>query len=90
LSSNVAEEESKQKCDKYRRSFLGWVQANPDLSMKILGIDLMPVYPDYGGIMRKGCNGFAKDVMTWPVDMILGGIDAHSNSRFARQEHVVC
>lgn len=34
----------------------------------------MPVYPDYGSVMRKGCNGFAKDVMNWPVDMILGGL----------------
>lgn len=24
--------------------------------------------------MRKGCHGFVKDVMTWPVDMILGGV----------------
>lgn len=34
----------------------------------------MPVYPDYGNVMRKGCNGVARDVMNWPVDMILGGV----------------
>lgn len=32
-----------------------------------------PMYPDYGKVMTGGCGGFARGVLHWPEDMILGG-----------------
>ncbi|KAI6228220.1 Protein patched-like protein 1 [Aphelenchoides besseyi] len=63
-----------EHCKKYRTSFLKWIHNNPKTAKDVLGPKLMPVYPEYGNVMRKGCNGFARDVMNWPVDMILGGV----------------
>lgn len=34
----------------------------------------MPEYPDYGKIMTGGCQGFARNTMTWPEDLIIGGV----------------
>jgi patched 1 protein len=71
---NGTKEDQKSTCSKYRNSFLQWVDNNSTEAKEILGAKLMPVFPDYGNIMRRGCNGFAKEVMNWPVDMILGGV----------------
>lgn len=32
-----------------------------------------PVTPDYGKVVYGGCRGFAKGVMSWPQDLIIGG-----------------
>lgn len=32
------------------------------------------MYPDYGEIMTGGCQGFAKNTMVWPEDLIIGGV----------------
>lgn len=40
----------------------------------------MPVYPNYGKVMENGCQGFARNVMNWPTDMILGGIRDNGNN----------
>uniref|UniRef100_A0A914RH44 Uncharacterized protein n=1 Tax=Parascaris equorum TaxID=6256 RepID=A0A914RH44_PAREQ len=32
-----------------------------------------PVTPDYGEVVYGGCRGFAKGVMSWPQDLIIGG-----------------
>ncbi|MCP9261302.1 PTC1 [Dirofilaria immitis] len=34
----------------------------------------MPKYPDYGKQMTGGCQGFARKTMTWPEDLIIGGV----------------
>lgn len=34
----------------------------------------MPVVPNYGEVMTGGCRSFAKDVMSWPQDLIIGGV----------------
>ncbi|KAI6242632.1 Protein patched-like protein 1 [Aphelenchoides fujianensis] len=53
--------EMNDDCKKYRSSFLKWIDQNPHTARDVLGPKLMPVYPEYGSVMRKGCNGFAKD-----------------------------
>lgn len=40
----------------------------------------MPVFPDYGKVMRNGCRGFAQNVMNWPTDMIMGGVHDRGES----------
>lgn len=31
-----------------------------------------PQYPDFPKVMSEGCGGFARGVLQWPSDMILG------------------
>jgi hypothetical protein len=32
------------------------------------------VSPDFGEIYTGGCKGFAKEIMSWPEDLIIGGV----------------
>ena len=41
---------------------------------------MLPSFPNYGHVMANGCNGFARNVMSWPTDMILGGIHDNGDS----------
>jgi hypothetical protein len=34
-----------------------------------------PVYPNYGDEMSGGCQGFARNIMKWPEDLIIGGVE---------------
>lgn len=40
----------------------------------------MPVLPNYGKVMTGGCHGFAKGVMSWPQDLIIGGVSAKNGT----------
>lgn len=51
-----------------------WIDENKAEAMSIFGEDNMPTYPDYGKIMKSGCQGFARSVLNWPKDMIMGGV----------------
>jgi patched 1 protein len=74
INSNSAADEKTNECSQYRNSFLNWIRKNQEKAEKILSAQLMPKYPNYGAVMRHGCNGFARTVMNWPSDMILGGV----------------
>ncbi|CAD5209040.1 unnamed protein product [Bursaphelenchus okinawaensis] len=67
-------------CNENRAAFLKWIQADQSRAKRILGEQNLPKEPDYGQIMRKGCNGFARGVMNWPVDMILGKAEDDGNN----------
>lgn len=73
----VKRRENKEKatlCQKYRLSFAQWMQNNQDKWHEFLSEAEYPVYPDYGKVMTGGCRGFAKGVMSWPQDLIIGGV----------------
>lgn len=36
----------------------------------------LPIFPNFGKVMTGGCRGFAKKVMSWPQDLIIGGVSA--------------
>uniref|UniRef100_A0A915DJ56 SSD domain-containing protein n=1 Tax=Ditylenchus dipsaci TaxID=166011 RepID=A0A915DJ56_9BILA len=76
----VKEKEHDKDCKTYRGAFLGWLNSNKEIATKILPHNWMPTYPNYGKVMQHGCRGFAKSVMNWPTDMILGGITDDGNS----------
>lgn len=65
---------SADECKKYRKSFLKWIRNNGDEAENLFGKENMPKYPDYGKVMKGGCQGFAKSVLNWPKDMIMGGV----------------
>uniref|UniRef100_A0A1I7XEC2 SSD domain-containing protein n=1 Tax=Heterorhabditis bacteriophora TaxID=37862 RepID=A0A1I7XEC2_HETBA len=62
-------------CLEYGTSLLSWMQANPDRLGEFLTQKEMPRYPDYGEIMTGGCKGFGRNIMEWPEDLIIGGIE---------------
>ncbi|KAI1727569.1 patched family domain-containing protein [Ditylenchus destructor] len=61
-------------CKTYRKAFLRWFDTNMATAETLLPQKMMPIYPEYGKVMEHGCRGFAKKVMDWPTDMILGGV----------------
>jgi len=67
------------ECKKYRRSFLKWIGGNKEEAEKLFGKENMPMYPDYSKVMKGGCQGFAKNVLNWPKDMIMGGVKTNSD-----------
>ncbi|CAI5442115.1 unnamed protein product [Caenorhabditis angaria] len=71
----------KERCDKFRKSSLQWIRENKDKWSQVLTEDKYPKTVDYGKIMSEGCNGFASNVLHWPVDMILGGAKRDEQTR---------
>ena len=65
---------SEKDCKKYRKSFLKWIDKHSEEATALFGKSNMPQYPDYGKVMKNGCQGFARNVLNWPKDMILGGV----------------
>lgn len=61
-------------CNAYRGPMMRWMFANPDRWSEFLDHSQYPVFPDYASLMSGGCPGFAKGVLHWPEDMILGGV----------------
>ncbi|OZC11766.1 hypothetical protein X798_00946 [Onchocerca flexuosa] len=61
-------------CAKYARPFSEWLRNNTDKWHEFLKLHEMPVLPNYGEIMTGGCRSFAKDIMSWPQDLIIGGV----------------
>ncbi|VDD89840.1 unnamed protein product [Enterobius vermicularis] len=59
-------------CKKYARPFANWMRKNVDRWQMFL--NKFPTLPDYGKVMDGGCRGFAKEVMSWPEDLIIGGV----------------
>ncbi|VDM61959.1 unnamed protein product [Angiostrongylus costaricensis] len=66
-------------CNAYRGPMMRWMFANPDRWSEFLDHSQYPVFPDYAGVMSGGCPGFAKGVLHWPEDMILGGVKRSAN-----------
>uniref|UniRef100_A0AC34F965 SSD domain-containing protein n=1 Tax=Panagrolaimus sp. ES5 TaxID=591445 RepID=A0AC34F965_9BILA len=65
---------SDKECKKYRKSFLKWIEKHEEEATALFGKANMPQYPDYGKVTKNGCQGFARSVLNWPKDMILGGV----------------
>ncbi|KAL3994010.1 Patched family protein [Acanthocheilonema viteae] len=61
-------------CAKYARPFSEWLRNNTNKWHEFLKLHEMPVLPNYGEVMTGGCRSFAKDVMLWPQDLIIGGV----------------
>ncbi|CAK5081698.1 unnamed protein product [Meloidogyne enterolobii] len=51
-----------------------------DKAMQQFPSNFLPTFPNYGLLMKNGCNGIAKNVMNWPAEMILGGIRQIGNN----------
>uniref|UniRef100_F1KQC5 Protein patched 1 n=1 Tax=Ascaris suum TaxID=6253 RepID=F1KQC5_ASCSU len=60
-------------CKKYARPMADWMKQNPEKWSEFLSKAEFPVTPDYGKVVYGGCRGFAKGVMSWPQDLIIGG-----------------
>ncbi|KAE9554217.1 hypothetical protein FO519_002581 [Halicephalobus sp. NKZ332] len=63
------------RCKKYGKDLLRWMQENPTKWEMFLSKDELPKYPDYGKLMTGGCVGFGKNIMKWPEDLIIGGVE---------------
>ncbi|KAK0396209.1 hypothetical protein QR680_001621 [Steinernema hermaphroditum] len=63
---------SNDECMRYRRSFMTMIR-NKSIALEFLTEDELPKLPDYGSIMKGGCRGFARNILRWPQDMIVGG-----------------
>ncbi|EFO22028.1 hypothetical protein LOAG_06459 [Loa loa] len=61
-------------CAKYARPFSEWLRNNTDKWHEFLKLHEMPILPKYGEVMTGGCHSFAKDIMSWPQDLIIGGV----------------
>lgn len=59
------------------------MDANPNKWKMFLTEQDFPVYPDYANRVTGGCLGFGKNIMKWPEDLIIGGVN-----RDARQQVV--
>ncbi|KAF8360665.1 ptc-1, partial [Pristionchus pacificus] len=64
----------KEYCTERHGSMLQWMAKpeNRHLWNELLGQHSGPRYPDYPTVMSDGCGGFARGVLQWPSDMILG------------------
>uniref|UniRef100_A0A1I7YH77 SSD domain-containing protein n=1 Tax=Steinernema glaseri TaxID=37863 RepID=A0A1I7YH77_9BILA len=60
-------------CSYYRRSFITLLRNNKSLALQFMTEDELPKLPDYGMLMKGGCEGFARNILKWPRDMIIGG-----------------
>ncbi|VDK43168.1 unnamed protein product [Anisakis simplex] len=61
------------RCKKYAQSMSTWMKNNPDKWNEFLSESEYPVEANYGKVVHGGCRGFAKGVMSWPQDLIIGG-----------------
>uniref|UniRef100_A0A1I8B8P9 SSD domain-containing protein n=1 Tax=Meloidogyne hapla TaxID=6305 RepID=A0A1I8B8P9_MELHA len=71
-----------EECNKYGTSFMKWINENRTRLMDFLSESdklIQPKYPNYGEQLTGGCKGFGKNVMHWPEDLIVGGIERDSN-----------
>ncbi|GMR34260.1 hypothetical protein PMAYCL1PPCAC_04455 [Pristionchus mayeri] len=64
----------KEYCYERHGSMLKWMAKleNRSLWKQLLGEKAGPQYPNYSRVMSDGCGGFARGVLQWPSDMILG------------------
>uniref|UniRef100_A0A183CG75 SSD domain-containing protein n=1 Tax=Globodera pallida TaxID=36090 RepID=A0A183CG75_GLOPA len=75
-----AQREKQRDCELYGRPFIEWLSANRERIHEFIDSAegdnhrLLPVYPDYGQVLTGGCRGFGKRIMSWPEDLIVGGI----------------
>ncbi|CAG9535046.1 unnamed protein product [Cercopithifilaria johnstoni] len=67
-------------CAKYARPFSEWLRNNTDKWHEFLKLHEMPALPNYGKVMTGGCRSFAKDVMLWPQDLIIGGVQIENGT----------
>uniref|UniRef100_A0A915LIH7 SSD domain-containing protein n=1 Tax=Meloidogyne javanica TaxID=6303 RepID=A0A915LIH7_MELJA len=71
-----------EECNKYGISFMKWINENRTRLMEFLSESdklILPQYPNYGEQLTGGCKGFGKNIMHWPEDLIVGGIERDSN-----------
>ena len=61
-------------CMEYGPGLLKWMKANPKRWGEFLTQKEMPRDADYGKTRTGGCNGFGKNIMEWPEDLIICGI----------------
>ncbi|KAM3719701.1 Protein patched [Dirofilaria immitis] len=73
VSSAVIKEKA-ELCAKYARPFSEWLRNNTEKWHEFLKLHEMPVLPNFGEVMTGGCRSFAKDIMLWPQDLIIGGV----------------
>ncbi|TMS35052.1 hypothetical protein L596_002529 [Steinernema carpocapsae] len=73
------------ECEIYGNSMLRWMRTYPERWGEFLTQEEMPKYPNYGEIMTGGCKGFAKNIMKWPEDLIIGGV-GRQNQRVVTAE----
>ncbi len=57
----------------------------PDLIRTVLPAHLRPTAPDFGKTMTGGCKGFAAEILNWPEDLIVGGVE-REKSHIVRAE----
>uniref|UniRef100_A0AC35FVD7 SSD domain-containing protein n=1 Tax=Panagrolaimus sp. PS1159 TaxID=55785 RepID=A0AC35FVD7_9BILA len=62
------------RCTKYGKDFLRWLNENEQKWKLFLTPSEYPKYVDYGKHMTGGCQGFGRNIMKWPEDLIIGGI----------------
>ncbi|KAI1720235.1 patched family domain-containing protein [Ditylenchus destructor] len=76
------EKKFKETCEIYANSFLNWMKEvgpnnwdflnyTDDVDREVL---MPPIYPDYGNLLTGGCEGFGRNIMKWPEDLIVGGV----------------
>uniref|UniRef100_A0A0N5AWE3 SSD domain-containing protein n=1 Tax=Syphacia muris TaxID=451379 RepID=A0A0N5AWE3_9BILA len=87
-----AEFSEEASCMRYRKSFAEWMKDNPEKWHEFLNQTEFPSIPDFGKVMNGGCRGFAKGVMSWPQDLIVGGakkVNGHLISAEALQSVIL-
>ncbi|KHN71235.1 Protein patched -like protein 1 [Toxocara canis] len=67
------------QCKKYAQPMADWMKKNPGKWSGFLSKTEFPVLPDYGKVVYGGCRGFAKGIMSWPQDLIIGGAQEGNN-----------
>uniref|UniRef100_A0A1I8BAJ4 SSD domain-containing protein n=1 Tax=Meloidogyne hapla TaxID=6305 RepID=A0A1I8BAJ4_MELHA len=78
--NKTGELSSEATCKKYRIPFLRWMASEWDKAKQRFPSNILPNFPNYGLMMKNGCNGIAKNVMNWPAEMVLGGIRQNVNN----------
>uniref|UniRef100_A0AC35U5J3 SSD domain-containing protein n=1 Tax=Rhabditophanes sp. KR3021 TaxID=114890 RepID=A0AC35U5J3_9BILA len=73
--SSSKNETAESRCKHYRESFLQKLKQNSTLANDLFVRTSYPSEPNYGEVMKHGCSGFARGIMKWSKDMILGGVN---------------
>ncbi|GMT37320.1 hypothetical protein PFISCL1PPCAC_28617 [Pristionchus fissidentatus] len=73
-TTTMTPRQAKEYCTARHGAMLRWMvkEDNRGNWSTILGEAAGPRYPDYSSVMSEGCGGFARGVLQWPPDMILG------------------
>lgn len=79
-TARLARELAATNCAKYARPFSDWLKNNRDKWHELLSKEEYPKAPNFGKVMTGGCRGFAKGVMSWPQDLIIGGVKEYNRS----------